>query len=177
MTTITQEINQLEQKIAQTLTNHRQQLTKEQDQINCLIQLLKSSKNNHLDAHCVKSIDRLIDLLNSTGQSNDRIYNALNSLTQAKDAQNLTIDAHGKIATILKLELGELATRLKVDPSVKLSAATNNPVAWAKVMKTYPDPDGYQWEYPGFKFGFYHNTHRQVTGTKAVNLAANSSDN
>jgi hypothetical protein len=169
MTTISQEFNQLERAISQTLASHSEHLDRQQKQIECLNQLLNSSKNGNLDAHCLSAMNRLIELLDSNQQSQDRVHSVLKSLTQAKDAQNLTIDPHGKIATCLKVELAELARRLGVNP-LKLSAATKNPTTWSNLMAKYPDPDGYEWQLPGSKWGFYYKTHLLVTGTKAVKL-------
>jgi hypothetical protein len=176
MTTISQEINQLERVIHQTLTNHREHLTRQEEQMKCLTQLLNSRQNGSLDAHCLSAMNRLIELLNDR-QSTDRVHTILNSLTQAKDATDLTIDEHGEVAAVMKLELADLAQRLQIEPPSKLSAATNNPTAWAQLMAKHADPDGYKWQLPGFKRGFYHKTHLQVTGTKAIKLAPGSSLN
>jgi hypothetical protein len=169
MTTISQEFNQLERAINQSLTNHREQLSRQQAQITSLTQLLNSRHNDSLDLHCLSAMNRLIELLEAETQSTDRVYTVLNSLTQAKDAQHLTIDSEGKIATCLKVELAELARRLGVD-LLKLSAATKNLTTWSNLMARYPDPNGYEWQLPGSKWGFYHKTHLLVTGTKAVKL-------
>jgi uncharacterized coiled-coil protein SlyX len=176
MTTISQEINQLERVIHQTLTNHREHLTRQEEQMKCLTQLLNSRQNGSLDAHCLSAMNRLIELLNDR-QSTERFHSILNSLTQAKDATDLTIDEHGEVAAVMKLELADLAQRLQIEPPSKLSAATNNPTAWAQLMAKHADPDGYKWQLPGFKRGFYHKTHLQVTGTKAIKLAPGSSLN
>ena len=180
MTTITQELNHLERAINQSLTNHREQLNRQQAQITALTQLLNSRHNDSLDVHCLSAMNRLIEMLAAETQSIDRVHTVLNSLTQAKDAQHLTIDSEGQVAATLQLELAELAGRLKIDSPTKLSAAANSASAWLKLMNTHPDPDGYQWQRPiGKRFGlaFYHKIHRQFTGTKPVKLTSGSSLN
>ncbi len=176
MTTISQEINQLERVIHQSLASHREYLTRQEEQMKSLTQLLNSRQNGSLDAHCVSAMNRLIELLTDR-QSTDRVHNILNSLTQAKDATDLTIDEHGEIAAVLRLELADLAHRLQIQPPTKLSAAIANPDAWAQLMLKHADSDGYKWQLPGFKRGFYHKTHLTVTGTKAIKLAPGSSLN
>jgi hypothetical protein len=180
MTTISQELNQLERAINQSLTNHREQLSRQQAQITSLTQLLNSRHNDSLDLHCLSAMNRLIELLEAETQSTDRVYTVLNSLTQAKDAQHLTIDSEGQVAATLQLELAELAQRLKIDSPTKLSAAANSESAWLKLMTAHPDPDGYQWQrpvMPRFKLAFHHKTHRQFTGTKPVKLTSGSALN
>lgn len=179
MTTISQELNQLERAINQTLTSHRERLTRQQEQIQNLTQLMNLRQHDSLDAHCLSVMNRLIELLETDRASTDRVYDVLTALTQAKDAPQLTIDRQGEIATYLKMELADLAQRLQIDSPSKLSAAIHQPTAWAKLMAAHPDPDGYQWQYPiSSKRGFfYHKTHLQVTGTKAVKLAVSSSLN
>jgi hypothetical protein len=176
-TTINQEFDRLAQSVNQTLTTHQQQIQLEREQIKCLTQLLSSCVNFSLDEHCLSAIKRLTELLEQQQQSSTQVFNILTTLTQAKDAQNLTIDQRGEIATGLKLELGELAQRLKIDNFTKLSTATHSLASWSRLMVAYPDPDGYQWQFPSSKRGFYHNPRLQVVGTKTVNLAANSSLN
>ena len=176
-TTINQEFDRLAQSVNQTLTTHQQQIQLEREQIKCLTQLLSSCVNFSLDEHCLSAIKRLTELLEQQQQSSTQVFNILTTLTQAKDTQHLTIDQRGEIATCLKLELGELAQRLKIDKFTKLSTATHNPTTWSKLMIAHPDPDGYQWQFPSSKRGFYHNTHLQVIGTKTVKLVTNSSLN
>ncbi len=176
MTTISPELNQLERAISQTLASHSEHLDRQQKQIECLTQLLNLSNNGNLDAHCLSAMNRLIELLDSHQQSQDRVHSVLKSLTQAKDAPNLTIDRQGKIATCLRVELAELAQRLGID-ALKLSAAIKNSTTWSNLMTKYPDPDGYEWQLPNSKWGFYHKTHLLVTGTKAVKLEPGSSLN
>jgi hypothetical protein len=174
MVTINQEFDRLAQSVKETLATHRQELQLEREQIKCLTQLLSSSVSFSLDDHCIGAINRLTDLLEHHRQAADRVYNILNTLTQAKDAQDLTIDSQGEIATYLKLELGELAQRLGIERSIKLTKAAHNKTDWAKLMTAHPDPDGYQWQFPGFKGGFYHKTHLQVIGTKTAKLVPTS---
>ena len=176
-TTINQEFDRLAQSVNQTLTTHQQQIQLEREQIKCLTQLLSSCVNFSLDEHCLSAIKRLTELLEQQQQSSTQVFNILTTLTQAKDTQHLTIDQRGEIATCLKLELGELAQRLKIDKFTKLSTATHNLTTWSKLMIAHPDPDGYQWQFPSSKRGFYHNTHLQVIGTKTVKLVTNSSLN
>jgi hypothetical protein len=177
MATINQEFDRLAQSVNQTLTTHQQQLQLEQEQIKCLTQLLTSCANSGLDRHCVSAIDRLTDLLDRHQQSATQVYNVLNTLTQSKDAQYLTIDSQGEIATYLKLELGELAQRLGIKPRNHLLTAANKPQLWAKLMSANPDSDGYQWQFPNSKRGFFHKTRSYTIGTKTVKLATNSSLN
>ncbi len=177
MTTINQEFDLLAQAVNQTLNTHHQQLQLEQAQIKCLTQILNSCSNSGLDEHCVTEIDRLTELLDRHQDSATQVQSMLNTLRQSKDAQYLTIDSQGEIATYLKLELGELAQRLGIDsPNILLTAA-NHVNAWSKLMISHPDADGYQWQFPSFKRGFYHKTHQEVIGTKTVKLVANSSLN
>ena len=173
-TTINQEFDRLAQSVNQTLTTHQQQIQLEREQIKCLTQLLSSCVNFSLDEHCLSAIKRLTDLLEQQQQSSTQVFNILTTLTQAKDAQNLTINQRGEIATYLKLELGELAQRLKIDKFTRLSTATHNLATWSNLMITHPDPDGYQWQFPSSKRGFYHKTRLQVIGTKTVDLVANA---
>ncbi len=173
-TTIDREFDRLAQSVNQTLTTHQQQLQLEREQIKCLTQLLSSCVNFSLDEHCLSSIKRLTELLEQQQQASTQVFNILTTLTQAKDAQDLTIDSKGEIATYLTLELGELAQRLGIDKFNKLSAATHHVTDWSKLMSAHPDPDGYQWQLPKSKRGFYHNTRLQVIGTKTVNLGATS---
>jgi hypothetical protein len=177
MTTINQEFDRLAQSVNQTLTTHYQELQLEREQIKCLTQLLSATTNFNLDQHCISAIDRLTSLLDRHQQANDRVYNVLDTLTQAKDAKNLTIDNQGEIATCLKLELGALAQRLGIAPFTKLSKATHSSTDWSKLMTLHPDPEGYLWQFPGFKRGFYHKTTLQIVGTKTIKLAPNSSLN
>lgn len=177
MTNITQEFERLAQSVNQTLTTQHQQLQLQQSQMKSLSQLLNASLNSSLDPHCISAIKRLSELLDRHQQTNTQVYNVLCTLTQAKDAQNLTIDSQGEIATCLVLELGELAQRLGIDQFTKLSTAAHNLNDWAKLMTTHPDPDGYQWQCPKSKRGFYHNSHLQVAGTKTVNLSSIASNN
>ena len=175
--TIVQEFDRLAQSVNESLTTHRQQLQREQDQIKCLTQLLNSCLSSSLDDHCVSAINRLIALLDRHQHSATQVYDVLNTLTQAKDVRDLTIDSQGEIATCLKLELGELAPRLGIDRLTKLSTAAHNAADWSKLMAAHPDPDGYQWQLPPTKRGFYHKTHLQVVGTKTVKLVPGSSLN
>jgi conjugal transfer/entry exclusion protein len=177
MTTINQEFDLLAQAVNQTLNTHHQQLQLQQEQIKCLTQILNSCSNSGLDEHCVTEIDRLTELLAHHQESATQVQSILNTLRQSKDAQYLTIDSHGEISTYLKLELGELAQRLGINSPNNLLTAANNVNAWSKLIVAYPDPDGYQWQFPSLKRGFYHKTHQQVIGTKTVNLVANLSLN
>jgi hypothetical protein len=177
MTTISQELDRLEHSIEQTLSNHHQLLKLQQQQFECLNQLLNACHNSSLDEHCLSAINRLTELLDRSQQASDLVYHVLNTLQQAKDARDLTIDPQGEVATCLKLELGALAARLKIEPPTKLSTATNTTTAWSKLMNSHPDPDGYQWHYPVSKRGLYHKTHLQITGTKPVRLAPIASFN
>jgi hypothetical protein len=177
MTTISQELDRLEHSIEQTLSSHHELLKLQQQQVECLTQLLNAGHNSSLDEHCLSAINRLTELLDRTQQANYQVYNVLSTLKQAKDARDLTIDPQGEVATCLKLELGALAQRLKIEPPTKLSTATNTTISWSKLMNAHPDPAGYQWHYPGVKRGLYHKTHLQVTGTKTVQLAPNTSLN
>jgi hypothetical protein len=174
MTTIGKEINQLELAISKALTSHGEKLELQQEQIKCLTQLLNVRPIETLDSHCLSAISRLTDILDRHQQSNQQVYNILTSLKEAKNAQNLTLNHHGEISIYLKLELPELAQRLKIDRATKLSAA-NSPTAWSKLMDTHPDPEGYLWQFPEFKRGFYNKTHLQVTGIKAIEFAGDSS--
>ena len=167
----------LAQSVNQTLTTHQQQIQLEREQIKCLTQLLSSCVNSRLDAHCLSAVKRLTELLDRHQQATDRVYDVLNTLTQAKDAQALTVDSQGEIATSLKLDLSKLAQRLGINRLTQLSSATHNTNDWSKLMKAHPDPDGYQWQFPGFKRGFYHKTRLEILGTKTVNLATGSSLN
>jgi hypothetical protein len=179
MTTISQELDRLEQSIKQTLSSHQELLQLQQKQVECLTQLLNSRRDAALDSHCTSAIDRLTELLDRHQQANYQVYNVLNSLKQAKDAQTLTLDKSGEIATCLKLELPELAARLKIEQPNKLLAAANSPVSWAKLMKAHVDAEGYQWQFPARKhrLGFYHKAKLQAIGTKAVTLSAGNPSN
>jgi hypothetical protein len=177
MTTISQELDRLEQSIQQSLSSHHELLKLQQQQSESLIQLLHARRDASLDQHCLSSIDRLTALLDRHQQANYQVYSVLTALKQAKDARDLMIDPQGEVATYLKLELGELATRLKIEPATKLSNAANYTATWSKLMAAHPDPDGYQWQYPNVKRGFFHKTHMQVTGTKAAQIAPSTSLN
>jgi hypothetical protein len=177
MTTITEELDRLEHTIKQTLTSHHEALQLQQQQVECLKQLLTARRDSSLDEQCSSAIQRLTELLERHQQANYQVYNVINTLKQAKDTQDLTIDREGEVATYLKLELGALAQRLKIEPPSQLSAAANNPTTWSELMSTHPDPEGYKWQYPGFKRVFYHKTHLQVTGTNTVRLAPGKSLN
>ena len=176
-TTINQEFDKLAQSVNQTLATHQQQLQLEREQIKCLTQLLSSCVNFSLDEHCLSAIKRLTELLDRQQQASTQVLNVLTTLAQAKDAQALTIDSQGEIATYLTLELGALAQRLGIDKFTKLSTATHHLSDWTKLMKEYPDADGYLWQCPKSKRGFYHNTHLQVIGTKTVNFGSSSANN
>lgn len=180
MATLNQEFDRLAQSVNQTLSIHQQQLQLQQEQIKSLTQLLDSSRtSSNLDAHCLSAIERLTTLLDRHHQENERVCGVLDrTLTQAKDAQELTIDASGEASTVLKLELAELAQRLDVD-LLQLSNACHSAKQWSKTIAAHPDPDGYQWQFPVSKrgFGLYHQTRRQIVGTKPVSLATGSSDN
>jgi hypothetical protein len=167
----------LVQSVNQTLTTHQQQLQLEREQIKCLTQLLSSCANFSVDEHCLGAVKRLTELLDRHQNSADRVYDVLNTLTQAKDAQALTLDSQGEIATSTKLELGELARRLGIARLSKLSSATHHQIEWSKLMSAHPDPDGYQWQFPGFKRGFFHQTKLEIVGTKTVNIVTGSSLN
>lgn len=172
MTTTTQELNQVEITINQTLASHRERIQLQQEQIHSLTQLLNTRRNSSLDAHCLNAVNRLIELLDRHEQSNGQVYNILTSLKDAKSLQNLTLDGKGEMVTDLNLGLEELAQRLGIAKSVKLLNAAHNKLAWLKLMLTYPDPDGYQWQFPGLKRGLYHNKKIQAIGIKAVNISS-----
>jgi len=142
-----------------------------------LTQLFHSGSSSSLDLHCVKAIARLTELLDRHQQSATQVYNVLNTLTQSKDAQYLTLDSPGEIATCLKLELVELVKRLGIASSNNLLTAANNTHAWSRLMNTYPDPDSYQWQFPSSKRGFFHQTHSHTVGSKTVTLVTGSSLN
>ncbi len=172
MTTTAPERNQLEITISQALASHKERIQLEQVQIQSLTQLLKTRQNSNLDNHCNSAIDRLIQLLDVHEKSNGQVYNTLAAFKDAKNIQNLTINK-GELAIYLNVELEELARRLGIaggnDPkkgAAKLLTAAHSKLAWAKLMATHPDPDGYQWQYPSFKFGLYHQHKRKVTGIK-----------
>ncbi len=155
----------------QALTSHRERIQLQQEQIQSLTQLLNTRRNSNLDNHCTVAIDRLIELLDRHQQSHGQVYNLISSIKEAKNIQNLTLDGAGEIVTYLNLELDVLAQRLGIAKSVKLLTAAHNKVAWLKLMISYPDPDGYQWQFPGLKRGLYHNKKMQAIGIKAVNLS------
>jgi hypothetical protein len=177
MNTIDLEFEKLAQSVNQTLTSHQHQLQLQQQQIASLTQLLHSCRNTNLDSHCLSAIDRLTALLDRQEQSSLQVYNILNTLTQSEDAQNLTIDSQGAMATSLTIELGELAQRLGIDRLNKLSTATHHARDWSKLMSEHPDPEGYQWQFPTAKRGFYYNSHLSIIGTKTVTLISISSLN
>jgi hypothetical protein len=187
MTTISQELEacvttavvRLEQSIQKTLSSHQELLQLQQQQVECLTELLNSRRDASLEAHCSIAIDRLTALLDRHQQANYQVYSVLTALKQAKDAPALTIDPQGEVATYLSLTLGELTQRLKIDPPTKLSKAAYSATAWSKLMAESPDPEGYQWQFPAIKRGFvfYHQTQLQVIGTKAVELAPSESLN
>ncbi|PSB40306.1 hypothetical protein [Chamaesiphon polymorphus] len=177
MTIIDREFDRLAQSVHQTLITHQQQLQQQQAQIKSLTQLLNSCRNTTVEPHSLSAIDRLTELLDLHQQGNDRVCSILTTLTQAKDAEVLTIDSQGEMATSLKLELTQLAQRLGIESVTKLSKAAHRISEWSKLMSAHPDADGYQWQFPGFKRGFYHNTRLQIVGTKPVAFAAGSSLN
>ncbi len=185
MTTISQALDaspeQLSQRLAssvhQALTIQQQQLQVQQEQMKSLSQLLTACANSSLDEHCISAINRLTTLLDRHQASAIQAYSVLNTLTQAKDAHNLTIDSQGAIAACLTLSLAELAQRLGIDKFTKLSTAAHNLHGWSNLMAAHPDPDRYQWQFPRSKRGLYHNPRLQVIGTKTVNLASTSSLN
>jgi hypothetical protein len=175
MTTMNPELNQLEITINQTLASHRERIQLQQEQIHSLTQLLNTRRNSSLDTHCVNAVNRLVELLDRHEQSNGQVYNILTSLKDAKSLQNVVLDGKGEMVTHLSLELDELAKRLKITESTKLLNAAHSKFAWAKLMVKYPDPDGYKWQFPGFKRGLYHQHHRQAIGVKAIDLSAGKS--
>ncbi len=177
MTTITQEFDRLAQSVNETLSNHSRQLQLQKQEIESLTQLLNSCRQNSLDSHCLHAIERLTTLLDFQSQSIERIDEVLSTLTQAKDAQALTIDDRGELVTSMQLELSQLAERLKIDRVNSLAKATHSITTWSKLMSSHPDPDGYQWQFPGFKRGFYHKTNLQIIGTKATKLESGSTLN
>jgi hypothetical protein len=172
MTTITQEFDRLAQSVNQTLTSQRQQLQIQQAQMKSLSQLLTACMNSSLDEHCISAIERLTVSLDQQQQANAQVYSILSTLTQAKDAQNLTIDSQGEIAVYLNLSLAELGQRLGINKFNNLSTAAHNLHDWSKLMNSHPDPDGYQWQFPSFKRGFFHNPRLPVIGTKTVELTS-----
>ena len=167
----------LVQSVNQTLTTHQQQLQLEREQIKCLTQLLSSCENFSVDEHCLSAVKRLTELLDRHQNSADRVYDVLTTLTQAKEAQALTLDDRGELATAMRLKLGELATRLGIARLSKLSSAAHHQTDWSKLMSTHPDPEGYQWQFPDVKRGFFHQTRLEIVGTKTVNLATGSALN
>lgn len=179
MTTISQELDRLEQSIGQTLSSHQELLQLQQKQVECLTQLLNSRRDAALDSHCTSAIDRLTALLDRHQQANYQVYNVLSALKQAKDTQSLTLDDRGELATCLTLELAELAQRLKIEQPNDLFAAANSPVRWAKLMNAHTDTEGYQWQFPAAKhrLGFYRKTKLQAIGTKAVTMVSANSAN
>jgi hypothetical protein len=185
MTTITQALDaspeQLSQRLAssvyQALTIQQQQLQLQQEQMKSLSQLLSACANSSLDQHCLSAIERLTTLLDRHQASAVQTYSVLNTLTQAKDAHNLTIDSQGAIAACLNLSLAQLAQRLGIDKFTKLSTAAHNHHDWLALMAAHPDPDQYQWQFPSSKRGFYHNPRLPVIGTKTVEFGSTSSLN
>lgn len=167
---------QITRAVNQTLTEHQQQLQLEREQIKCLMQLLNSRTNLSLDAHCLGAIERLTTSLDRHQQATDRVCDAIETLAQAKDAKLLTVDDRGQIAASVKLELSQLAQRLGIVLN-KLSAATHNVSEWSKLMQKHPDTQGYQWQFPRSKRGFYHKANLLIVGTKPVDLATGSSLN
>ena len=175
MTTTTQELNQLEITISQTLASHRERIQLQQEQIHSLTQLLNTRRNSNLDNHCVSAMNRLVELLVRHQQSNGQVYNILTSLKDAKSLQNVTLDGKGEMVTHLNLELDKLAQRLGMPRAAKLLNAAHSKFAWARLMVDYPDPDGYKWQFPGFKRGLYHQHHHQAIGVKAIDISAGKS--
>jgi hypothetical protein len=179
MTTMTPELNQVEITINQTLASHRERIQLQQEQIHSLTQLLHTRRNASLDTHCVNAVNRLVELLDRHEQSNGQVYNILTSLKDAKSLQNVTVDGKGEMVTYLNLELNELARRLGVPNAAKLLTAAHNKVDWLKLMSTYPDPDGYKWQFPTTKskggFGFYHKNSVQAIGIKAIEMSTEKS--
>jgi hypothetical protein len=164
--------HQLSQSVNQALIKHQQELQLEREQIKCLTQLLSSCINFSPDEHCVVAINRLTELLDRHQQASDRVCNVLNTLTQAKDAQGLTVNDQGEVVTCIRLGLSELAQRLKIDQDHKLSAAIRNPLTWSKLINAHPDPDGYQWQFPRSKRGFYRRSNLVIVGNKKVAIEA-----
>jgi hypothetical protein len=179
MTTTTPQLNQLEITINQALASHKERIQLQQEQIQSLTQLLNTRRNSNLDTHCMGAMNRLVELLDRQEQSNGQVYNILTSLKDAKSLQNVTVDGKGEMVTYLNLELDELAQRLGVPKTAKLLTAAHNKVAWLKLMSTYPDPDGYQWQFPTTKskggFGFYHKNSVHAIGVKAIDMSAGKS--
>jgi hypothetical protein len=169
---------QLSQSVNQALIKHQQELQLEREQIKCLTQLLSSCINFSPDEHCLLAIKRLTELLERHQQASDRVCTVLNTLTQSKDAQDLTVNDQGEVVTCLRLDLTELTQRLKIDPAKQaknLAAAIRNPVAWSTLMNAHPDPDGYQWQFPRSKRGFYDRRNLKIVGTKMVTIEASPS--
>ena len=175
MITTTQELNQLEITISKTLASHRERIQLQQEQIHSLTQLLNTRRNSSLDDHCVSAMNRLVELLDRHEQSNGQVYNILTSLKDAESFQNVTLDGRGEMVTQLNLELDKLAQRLGIPHSAKLLNAAHSKFAWARLMVNYPDPDGYKWQFPGFKRGLYHQHHRLAVGVKAIDISAGKS--
>ncbi len=144
-----------------------------------MTQLLNTRRNSSLDTHCTSAMNRLVELLDRHEQSNGQVYNVLTSLKDAKSLQNVTLDGKGEMVTYLNLELDELAKRLGVPKAAKLLTAAHNKVTWLKLMATYPDPDGYKWQFPKIEskggFGFYHKNSVQAIGVKAIDVSAEKS--
>ncbi len=179
MATTNPELNQLEITINQTLASHKERIQLQQTQIQSLIQLLNTRRNSSLDSHCISAMNRLVELLDRHEQSNGQVCNILTALKDAKSLQNLTLDSKGEMVTYLNLELDELAQRLGIPRSAKLLTAAHNKLDWLKIMSTYPDPDGYKWQFPTTKskggFGFYHKNRVHVIGVKAIDVTAGNS--
>lgn len=174
MTTTIPNRDPLERSIVQSLSHHRDILTSQQQRIESLATALAARQNGSVDAEDLNAMVRLIDVIERQHQVNDRVYDVLTSLTQAKEAQPLTV-ANDKLVNYRQLGLSELAQRLKIEPATRLAAATNHLNAWSKLMAAHPDPEGYRWEFPKSKRGltFYHRTKVQVFGTKIADVVAN----
>lgn len=187
MTTIAPERNQSAQSIAQSLSNHRERLTTQQQRIESLTTLFNVPRNNHTNPECLNAIARLIDALDREHQVSDRVYDALSLLAcspatvpaQAKDAPPLTLTPQDNLATYLQLGLNDLAARLKIGSATKLYAAAHSNQDWSKLMSAHPDPEGYQWQFPKQKSGmaFYHKPKLQAIGMKVVEIKDNNSSN
>ncbi len=174
MTTLVSNREQIERSIVQSLSHHRDILTSQQQRVESLAKSLAASQDGSVAAEDLNAMVRLIDAIEHQHQVNDRIYDVLTSLTQAKEAQPLTV-ANDKLVNYLQLGLSELAQRLKIEPVTRLAAATNHLKSWSRLMAAHPDPEGYQWEFPKSKrgLGFYHRTKVQVFGTKIADVVAN----
>jgi hypothetical protein len=150
MNATTDKSTELKTIIEAIVSSHQEQILKQQEQIEQLNQLLDLQREYHTN------LRNAIELPKYTHRVNLNLT--------ASDIS----DRRGEVGTYYKLELSQLASRLGIVPDTKLSAATKNKAAWLKLMEQYIDPDGYQWQYPGLRVGFYHQPDLEIIGTKAI---------